>query len=379
MYQLALGDRCFFVLVFSSGLLAYYLLPVWFTLLSDHHGFSLSEVGVLLSVDLAFGTLASFASRFWISRLNWRAVASITIVGAAMANFACIGLENFTAFFVLRGLAGFFSGSMMALAYAGFAQTAEPAREFGLAMASQIALGAAALYGTTWLIGYQYEDGAFALAGILTAMPLLFYRFCPLRNPVLAIEKPSGTRATLRVCLALFSMTLFMCTLTGVWTLLEVIGDMGGFEPITVGKLLSVSLVFSFLGALFTSFRPSGLSLRLGIAGGYLALVIALFLLGLESLLLYGLAVMVYNFFFSFVMPLQCEWIAQSDDAGLNAVLVPVAQGLGATAGPFIASVLLQQFSLSVFLITSVFLLIISFSIFAVLGPSLAHGARSTR
>ena len=94
----------------------------------------------------------------------------------------------------------------------------------------------------------------------------------------------------------------------------------------------------------------------------YVSLAIAIFTVGNNStVLLFALGLCLYNFFYSFIIPFQTAWLAQSDLSGATAVLVPVAQGLGVTVGPIVGGYLVGDENFAGVIVASSAFLVLSY------------------
>ena len=124
----------------------------------------------------------------------------------------------------------------------------------------------------------------------------------------------------------------------------ERIGNAEGFATPIVATVLSIGLLFSFAGAVTPALAASKWPRKRQIVAAYAVLFLSIFAVGNHpGVWTYAVALCAYNFFFSFVIPLQTAWIAESDATGRNAVLVPVAQGVGVSIGPLLAGSLMAD------------------------------------
>ena len=80
-------------------------------------------------------------------------------------------------------------------------------------------------------------------------------------------------------------------------------------------------------------------------------------------------------FFYSFVIPFQTAWVASSDSRGRNAVMVPVAQGVGVSIGPMLAGYVAGTAGYSMVTVVSLLLLAASFCCVLVLRDPLERPA----
>lgn len=363
------------IALFATGLLAFYLLPVWAGIFATEYQFSSSQIGALLTADMAMGTIASFSARYWIHRVRWRPVVVLSVALAAAFNVACIEATHYWQFLVLRCGAGFATGAMLAFPYAAFASSKNPDRQFSIALAFQVAVAAVALAAASWLMEALGFQAVFALTALLTALPLAFIRGCPDHCPGADNEEqPITGRPGIFVTLALVAIALFMMALTGVWAFVESIAADRDSQGLLVGAVLSGTLLFSFFGALAPAVLGASHHQRLPIPGAYLVLALAVAGLSIpNAALVFAVSMVFYQFFFSFVMPLQAAWVAEADALGRSAVLVPVAQGVGAAFGPLAAGLAASQFGSQAIIYLSILLLICSYACVV------AAGAREIR
>ncbi|MEM8500443.1 MAG: MFS transporter [Pseudomonadota bacterium] len=360
--------------LFSSGLLSFYLLPVWAGIFAESYGLADGQVGVLLTADMAAGTVASLFARFWIHRARWRPILWFSIIATAGLNAFSAMTTDYYALLSIRLAAGFGAATMMAFAYAALAVAEKPNREFSIALAAQVAIGAVSLLVSSWLLRVEGPGAVFVMAAAGTILPLLFYRYFPDRGPTQASPESSlYALPSKQVSIALLAVVLYMTALTAIWVFVERLGTSQGFGQSSIAFVLSAGLAFSFAGAISPSWLEAYMPREKLVAVGYGALFVTLLMLGAPSIIwLFALAICVYNFFYSFVIPLQSAWIAGSDSTGRNAVLIPVAQGVGASLGPSTAGFLIGGFGLYSVIVLSIICLLLSFVCVQMVGDSLS-------
>ena len=360
---LTASTRVLMYAVFAVGLIPYYLLPFWAGVFDDALGLSPPEIGFLLSADMAAGTIAALAARYWIRRFEWRPILTSSIILTCMANLACVSATEFSLLFTMRAVAGFFAGTMMAVVYATFSSVAKPDREFSIALAFQVAIGALAIYSPPAMNVIFGPGGTFMFVAGFSLLPFAFARACPNRNP--CVENDIAVmqdRLRMPVIVGLAAIGMFFISLTAIWVIMERLGSAGGLDQETVATILSLGLFFSFAGAILPSWTINWLGRPVQVTGGYLVLGIAIVAVALDSSLwIYAAAICVYNFFFSFIIPLQTAWIAETDRSGRNAVLVPVVQGIGVTIGPLVAGATISDDSYITVIVASLVILLSSF------------------
>lgn len=341
-------------------MLPYYLLPIWASVFIDDFGFSGAQLGPLLAADMIGGTIAALIARRWITSADWPSVLRWTVSACVLANFACALMDTFAAMLFLRSIAGLAAGSFMAIVYADFAHAENPDREFSIALALQVLLGIFAIWLAPYLADRWGASTSFLMIGIATLTPLAFAGACS--QPIAPGDDDVGARrAQLPVMLGLTTIALFFLSLTCVWVAMERIALAGGNDQTVVTMVLSVGLVFSFLGAAAPSFFVALAPRKTQIIFSYGALAVAIMVIAVsETPWLLAAGIAVYNFFFSFVIPYQTAWIAETDESGRNAVLVPFAQGIGVSIGPLLGGIFLGSGNTKAVIYVSLALLAVS-------------------
>ena len=341
MTTYATKTRILGYLLFAVGLLPFYLLPVWAGVLYEFYAFEPWQVGMLLAADTGGGTIASLAARFWITRANWRRAVLSSLSCAVLVNSLSIFSDSFTALFLLRILAGIAAGCFMAVVYAMFSSSENPDREFSIALALQVLLGAAAIYSMPIFLKHFGPGSLFAVVAMVTVAPMLVAANCPPGGDSDTAKSPSLRNISHYVWAGLAAIALVFLSLSCIWVAMERLGSAAGFDGSVVTTVLAASMLFSFLGAAAPAITTNLTTRKVQLSVSYVSLAIAIFTVGNNStVLLFALGVCLYNFFYSFIIPIQTAWLAQSDLSGATAVLVPVAQGLGVTVGPIVGGYL---------------------------------------
>ena len=104
----------------------------------------------------------------------------------------------------------------------------------------------------------------------------------------------------------------------------------------------------------------------------YAALFVAIALVAVGgSTLTFAIGLCLYNFFYSFVIPFQTAWVAESERTGATAVLVPGVQGIGVSIGPILAGLVIGDGTYTGVVVLSFLILALSFVIVLWLGDPL--------
>lgn len=370
----SMGTRLFTYLAFATGLAVYYLLPILAGIFTDTYSFTAKQAGLLLSADITAGTLAEFSARYWIHRCYWRRVLPFAVLLTVVPNLLCAVTDSYWGFLGLRYLAGFGAGIMVAFMYATIAASENPDREFAYAMSLQVFVGALFLTGAPYLWTSQGAAPLFVALGLVTVLPLLCFRAVPRCNPLTTApdaghQAQAGSAGLDRAMVfGLLAVGFFFASINSIWSFMERIGDAEGFTREFIATTLSISLLFSFAGALLPAWLAGKVKRLTMISTGYLLLFIAIFAIGRQPAPgTYLAALCVYNFFYSFVIPFQNGWLASLDESGRNIVLLPVLQGIGIALGPVLAGMVIvaEQYATVTYL--SMTLLVCSLALFSLM------------
>ena len=370
----SMGTRVFTYLIFATGLAVYYLLPILAGIFTDTYSFTAKQVGLLLSADMTANTLSTFSARYWIHRCYWRRVLPFAVLLAVLPNLFCAMADSYWGFLSLRYLAGLGVGMMTAFMYATISASENPDREFAYAMALQVFVGALFLNSAPYLWTSQGAGSIFIALGLVIVSPLFCFRAIPRCNPLTtasdAGKQAQATSARLdrTMVFGLLAVGIFFASMNSIWSFMERVGDAQGFATEFIATTLSVSLLFSFAGALLPAWLAGKVKRIAMISTGYLLLFIAIFTIGQRPAAeTYLVALCVYNFFYSFVIPFQNGWIASLDESGRNIVLLPVLQGIGIAIGPALAGMVIVAERYATVTYLSMTLLVCSMVLFSLM------------
>ena len=372
------GTRWLTYLIFSTTLVVYYLFPIWAGIFSEHYQFKPTQVGWLLSADMLSNTIAAFSARYWIHRCAWRRIMPLTVIVVVIPNLLCAVIDSFAGFLLLRYLAGIGAGAMVAFMYAIVSASNNPDREFAYAMSAQVFLGAICLIIAPWIWSSLGPEAIFVLCGILGILPMMCFKYLPYANPLSSNidlgTKAFSSRSGHLALLGLVGIGLFFASMNSIWSFTERIGDAQGFSMDFIARVLSVSLIFSFCGAIVPAWLAGRVSRIVVLSIGYLVLAIAITILGSDMTApTYAVMLCLYNFFYSFVIPFQNGWIAALDHNGRTIVLLPAVQGVGISIGPMLAGMVITNNNYQNVAGMSVFLLMAGYVFFVFMQARAKH------
>ena len=240
----------------ALGALFYNLLPLFLGVAQDYRDLDNRSIGLLSSMFFAGYTLTTSTAFFWIRRINWKMVTWTALVIGSIA----LLLAGYSQSHGLLMLCIFIAGGAFSTVYGigatALGDTSNPARWYGLKISAEAMLGAVGLFVLpgTLIASYGFMG---MMAGMVLAVVLLApaLSWLPARGHSQlerdGIGKPvPTTQSKLAVWVGLFAVTLFIFSATMIWAFVERLASTAGFEPVLVGKILSLTLLFAVLGSL---------------------------------------------------------------------------------------------------------------------------------
>ncbi|NBP95892.1 MAG: hypothetical protein EBU28_11235, partial [Gammaproteobacteria bacterium] len=191
--------------------------------------------------------------------------------------------DSFTALFLLRILAGIAAGCFMAVVYAMFSSCENPDREFSIALALQVLLGAAAIYSVPIFLKHFGPGSLFAVVAMVTMAPMLVAANCPPGGDSDTEKSPSLRNISRYVWAGLAAIALVFLSLSCIWIAMERLGSAAGFDGSVVTTVLAASMLFSFLGAAAPAMTTNLTARKVQMSVSYVSLALAIFTVGNNS------------------------------------------------------------------------------------------------
>jgi len=332
----------------AIGALFYNMLPVYLGIAQDERQLDFARTGLISGAFFLGYNLVTISAFFWIRRVSWRKVFFATLPLGAAALYLGALIENYAGLLLSTAIAGGAFAAIYGIGTTAVGDTPNPSRWYGVKIASEAGLGAIlflVLPGT--LIAWR------GLEGLVIGMVLAVALLAPLAlglprgtanadQDELAHESNSMNRGRhLAIWMALAGTLLFFSGQTTVWAFVERLGSAGGFEPESVGVLLSVSLAFAVSGSLVCASLGDrwGNVLPFGLACSVF-LVALLLLAQSATFAFYAAGTCAVMFSVGMGLPFAIARVAELDLEGRYVVLSVPAVGIGAMLGPSIAGAL---------------------------------------
>lgn len=269
----------------AVGALFYNLLPLILGTAQDYGQLENSKIGFLGSAFFFGYMLSTSSGFFWIRRVNWR---RLTLLMTAVAIVSLV-TAGFASAYPMLLLLFFIAGASLAIIY-GIGTTLvgdlpNASRWFGIKISAEALTGALVMlsFPGTIIARWGFTGLTCGMAVVVFAGMLFAYAL-----PAAGIDQdesdqltPVNKASTSYLIFSLLVLALFFTGETAAWSFIERMGAESGFNPVTVGNILSVSLGAAVMGSLavawvnekFGYFKPllfAGLIFFAGLAGLYL-------------------------------------------------------------------------------------------------------------
>ena len=334
-------------LVGGIGALIFNIFPVLVGSAADSRQLSSQEVGLIGTAYFLGYTLASVASMFWVTRINWRVQSIITVAIAISGLAYAAATQSYASL-----LGGFFvtgcgCGAIFALTLYIVGCSRDPDRIFGFKIFVEIAIPAFMV----WILTSHVID-TWGLNGALVSIMVLFAvlavgtialpgNTAPYTTGATDSSAETSTGPVSLVWLSLVGLLVWMCGTTGTWVFLERMGNDRGFATDEIGLVLTVALLVSALGALSAGFVGDRLGRKLPLMTASFIALAALGLLWMgNGFLGYALALSLFSFGWVAAYPYVLGIVASADFKGNLVVLASAALSAGGAIGPGIAGVI---------------------------------------
>jgi hypothetical protein len=323
--------------------------PVVLGALQSAGRMSLSQMGVAATVELlALGLMSALAEVIFSVRYL-RIIGIATGVALIALNLLSTVVSTW-GLITVRAMAGVAGGILVWITAGLITRSKAPERFSSVFLTTQTLaqLGVATLLP---LIGLENNAdlGLWFLAAI-AALATFFSLLIP--RAYVPLAKAAGMGKTRSINVATFvNLLLVVAQLAfavGIWIYMEPLTQRSGLSRHFTSVAIAVGLGAQIVGGITVMivpkrFTPAGVFMVSGVVN-MLALVV---FAGHPSAPIFLLSVFVFGFLLLFVMPFQTLAVLRADPSRRAAMLVPFAQLLGASLGPFAASMVVSETDIS--------------------------------
>ena len=320
-------------------------LPQLVALSAQQWGFSDSQLGIAVFMEIGGNAVGALAIAFLLFRWPVRRVLTLGILLAAVSNVATSQVHSIETYCGIRLLAGIAAGMLSGIAMRYLSFTENPDRDFGYLVIAQT-LWSMMLLG--WLIPTIGERWHATGSYVFVALVILpfFSRlgdFAP-AEPLTPPAAAGGAVNRLGAYTALFSLFAMYVGVGVMWTFVDQIGQRAGYSPDFISTVLA--------GANLAAGVPCLLLPRLSAASGPYGWCLAMLLgcavaVGMMALpmtpTLFVVSVVLFVATWAGAAMLIFATVPQYDTAGRHAALSPGFLGIGYGVGSVAAGQLLEH------------------------------------
>ena len=306
----------------------------------EYLAFTEQQAGYIASAEMWGIALTTIVMTFLSSRFNWRHVISFSLILVTLSNLASLTTTEFYSFGAWRFLAGVGCGGLVSLSFAVIGLTDNPDRNFGYYIMWVLTYGAFGLLVMPTAYSLVGMEGVILFFALFPACGLLLVRYLPASGEEHAQVEEDAVNLPMNFkALALAAMFCYFLAQGLVWAYLFLIGLSGGASEQQVANGLTLSQFMGIAGALTAALVGARFGRAIPLALVIIVGIIPLaFLFGRVDILVYTLAVCVYNYAWNVTHPYLLASMASFDRSGKVVVYAVAFQMLGLALGPAIAA-----------------------------------------
>lgn len=296
-----------------------------------------SQIWLLGGVFLGGVALAAALSILFIRIAHWQRLIIISGFMGVLAFLLPVFISGFTVLLICQALAGFFVGIGYAVAIACLGDTANPTRNYALALTAQTATVAIVSYFLPQLVmrGTTFNELLMVVAG-LSFVSILLGTMMPRNGKRASLKSAMTVQSPVAVFITLFVLLLIFVGGSSVRNSIEPIASRLDFAATEGGGVMIILILASGLGSLIAALMDvrSGYTKPMAIALGMAVTVLAMGVFQLwpeqvSLILAFCLVGGAWNFAAAYGMGLT----AKLDSSGKYTPLIATMQIIGSVAG----------------------------------------------
>jgi len=323
-------------------------LPLILGALADEYGFSNPQIGWIGAAENAGMLLGSVSVSVLGRWASYRVLAAVGIAIALTGNTTTLGITSFASFCTVRLLTGVGSGICYSAAIAALSLTKRSSRNFSIFVVVLVIANSLELWLIPDVVAAWHARGIYAVLGLLFLPPALLIGSIPKglsgTDPGADAGPAVATREAPLAWACLLGVVLFCVAASAFYAYAERIGLSVGMSENSISNTLTLCNLFSLTGSMLAyalgrrwgQHRPQ-LGAIIVMIGVYAAWAISL------SVPAYISGVLIFFEVWSMASVYQLSTLTGIDPSGRRVALIPAAQGIGQSAGPFLAGTLLDQ------------------------------------
>jgi predicted MFS family arabinose efflux permease len=316
-------------------------------------GFSLSQAGMILSVEMGMIAVVSLAISPMMSKLSRSQIAITGAVIAVIANILCIYTTEYENILWFRGISGLGYGLAMAAGNAAVASAANPAQTFERKM---ILFG---VYQVVLLLLFPFILSTTGLEGFFAVLALMAFVLIFLVNRLPSYvtpsvdssepneSQPSDNNSMVSILAAaaiILAMSIYSLREAFAWAFLERIGDSLSISAQQVGLYMAVASVIGLVGpAIATRLRNYAGAPSSAVLGMILSGLVTYGIVVTSNQYIYIAMMFLWPMIYYFTIPLIMGIATALDSKGRVAAATAGALILAYSLGPVVAGFIYEK------------------------------------
>jgi MFS family permease len=322
--------------------------PLTMGAIADAYHMTDRQLGYLSAAFVGFGTLCTVSGPLWVRRTNWRIVTAGAVLLSSAILLAGSLVDSYQAFLALFATLGLVKSLVGIPSFASLGDTANPDRSYGISVAMQGVVAAAASAAlASWILPKAGMHGLFYFLAAAILSGLVACLWLPTRGPVRSPGELSGPQPPIEwsragpVLVSLLALALFIGGILGFWYFVERIGTARGASVETVGLALSLSAFATISTAGLVAWLGGRFASMTFVLWGTLLVLSGYALLIVPGDLAYTLAVLLFALGWGLAQPAYWAISRRVDRSSRLFVAGPATGGaagvlIGLTAGSVI-------------------------------------------
>ena len=330
----------------ALGAMFYNLLPMFLGVAQDYRELDNQGIGILSSMFFAGYTLTTSTAYFWIRRVNWRKFTFFSLAVGSLALLFAGYSQNHSVLMLCIFIAGGAFSTVYGISATALGDTSNPARWYGVKISAEAMLGVILLFllPGTLISSYGFMGMmiGMVLAVVLLAPALSWLPRSGSKQPEqIDGNKHIPSQLRMAVWIGLFAVTAFIFSATMIWAFVERMASIAGFEPVLVGKILSLTLVFAVLGSLAAAVMGNRFGSGKPFAAATIIFLLAIaWLSSTTTLVNYAIGACLLTLAVGLGITYVITIVADLDSDGRYVVLTVPAIGIGVMVAPTVGGML---------------------------------------
>lgn len=307
----------------------------------DQLGFTDVQVNRVASADLLGLFIGAVLTSLLIRTWNRQRLTYLGIALAIAANGLCTQYVDYQMTLLLRFVAGLGAGFYTAVAVAGLGANSKPREAFNWMLLAF----AVSQFLELQLIPHLTMNGIYVFFIATYVVTLPFVRLIPRSAPPAPASEPvaTGQRPSLLAWVGIGAIVIAYVNIGAYWSNIELAAEAAGLDGDWAAQVIAWCVLLSFGGCFTAMWILKKFDYDRPLLFTFSLMVLAVGLLAVEfTAALFVFSVAMFNFLWIFIDVYQMGGVSVADRSGSAAAFIPGAQGLGQTAGPFAASVMLD-------------------------------------